>query len=66
MNTSFDTRDLFINIIIGIAMGCILYRIFFDTSIIRGPNSKDIVNQIFVLDGDKYKLEPKVCACPLR
>ena len=31
----------------------------------HGPNSKDIVGNIFEFDGKCYKFTPVVCPCPL-
>lgn len=60
-------NNLFINIIlsifIGVILGCILYRGYICPPIIRGPNSRDIIDKIFAFNGKYYELEPKVCGC---
>jgi hypothetical protein len=31
----------------------------------HGPNSKDIVGNVFEFDGKYYKFTPVICPCPL-
>lgn len=59
LNISYSLLDKLINIVIGIILGYILYDSFFSVTI-RGPNSKYIVDQIYTIDGHKYKLIPKI------
>ena len=61
-----STWQITLNLIIGIALGCILYRTLICRTIIKGPDSRDIIDKIYEWNGDKYKLEPRICACPIR
>jgi uncharacterized protein YneF (UPF0154 family) len=58
-------KDVLINIIIGIILGYFLYRFLIYRRIYKGPDSRDIINQIYEWNGKKVKLVPKVCACPI-
>lgn len=49
------------NIILAIMCGIIIYVLFFDT-VIKGPNSKDIVGKVYEWKGEKYTFEPRICA----
>jgi len=59
----FDQIELLISVILGIILGVILYKFYLKKPIIRGPNSRDIVDKIFELNGKYYELEPHVCGC---
>jgi len=55
--------DTMISIILGILCGIIIYRFYLCSPIIKGPNSRDIVDKIFEVDGKYYELEPVICGC---
>lgn len=55
--------DIILSIIVGLVLGIILYRGYICPPIIRGPNSRDIIDKIFEVNGKYYELEPKVCGC---
>ncbi len=55
--------DIILSIIVGFVLGIILYRGYICPPIVRGPNSRDIIDKIFEVDGKYYELEPKVCGC---
>ena len=57
--------DVFINILLGFICGIVLYRCYLFPPIIRGPNSRDIVNEIFKVNESYYELEPIICGCLL-
>ena len=57
--------DIIINIIIGFIIGIILYIGYICPPIVKGPNSKNIIDKIFEYNGKFYELEPKVCGCLL-
>lgn len=50
-----------INIILGIVIGYLLYKIYISPTIIKGPNSRDIINKIYNVDNKLYKLRPTIC-----
>lgn len=52
-----------ISVLMGVLLGIILYVGFFNSPVIRGPNSKNIVNKTFVFGGKRYKFVPHVCGC---
>ena len=56
---------LLTSIILGILVGLIIFYLFSFKVIFRGPNSKDIIGQVFFNknDGKFYKLEPKIYLC---
>ena len=60
---SDDNINIIINLIFGIILGLLLYKFYICPTIIRGPNSKEIINKIFIFDGKKYKFEPVICGC---
>ena len=60
-----DINEIII-IILGIVIGILLYSFYKPPVLLKGPNSKDIVDKIFSYQGKKYRLDPKVCACPVR
>lgn len=53
----------FISIFLGILLGIVIYRFYLYPPIIKGPNSKDIVDKIFEHNGKFYEFEPIVCGC---
>lgn len=53
-----------ISIIFGIVLGVLLYSILKPPVLLKGPNSRDIVDKEFKYHGKVYRLDPKVCACP--
>ena len=55
--------DIIISIIMGIVLGSILYKCYICPPIIRGPNSRDIIDKIFEVNGKYYELDPQVCGC---
>ena len=56
-----DTRiDIFISILFGITVVFLMYYVFLNKTKIRGPNSRDIINNIYFVDGKYYELEPKI------
>jgi hypothetical protein len=59
----YVTIDIIISILIGFIFGIILYRFYVAAPIVRGPNSRDIVDKIFQVDNKYYELEPVVCGC---
>lgn len=60
INVYFDTV---ISILLGALIGLVVYRVYICPKVIRGPNSKDIVDKIFEIDGKYYELEPIICGC---
>lgn len=62
-NNSNVVFDVFISIAVGIILGIILYRFYICPPIMRGPNSRDIIDKVFEVNGKYYELEPVVCGC---
>jgi hypothetical protein len=58
--------NIIISILLGIVLGYILYKSFFHKPIVRGPNSRDIIDKVFVVDDKYYYLEPVICASILK
>jgi len=55
-----------ISIILGFIIGYIIFYIYDKKRIIyHGPNSKNIIKNIYKKNGKCYKLIPKVVICPL-
>ena len=53
-------------IIIGICIGLFLGYLFIKKYEYKGPDSNDIIKQIYIDEnGKKYKWKPKICICPL-
>jgi len=50
-----------INILLGFIIGYILYKVFISPTIIKGPNSKDIIKKVYKINDKLYKLKPIVC-----
>lgn len=57
MNITYEI----INILFGIIIGYILYKIYISPTIIKGPNSKDIIKKVYIINGITYKLKPVIC-----
>lgn len=57
--------DILINIIVGFILGYILYRGYLFPPKIKGPNSRDVIDKVYNVNGKKYILEPVVCGCIL-
>ena len=56
-------------IIVGLILGIIIGKIYCNNKELynsHGPNSKDIVDNIFQFGEKYYKFIPKICICPLR
>lgn len=49
------------NVLIGFIIGYILYKIFISPTIIKGPNSKDVIKKVYTVNGKLYKLKPVIC-----
>jgi hypothetical protein len=57
------TPSILISILLGIVLGIIVYKLYINPPMIKGPNSKDIVGKIFEVDGKHYEFVPIVCGC---
>ena len=49
------------NILVGIIFGYIIYKIYISPTIIKGPNSRDIIKKVYNINGKLYRLKPVVC-----
>lgn len=56
--------DVLYSVIIGIVVALVLFFLFSDKEIYRGPNSKEVKSAIFRSDNKCYEFEPKVYVCP--
>ena len=55
-----------LNILIGIVIGYSIGKLVFNSITYIGPNSKDIVKNIYKDENGRcYKLVPKVYVCPI-
>lgn len=54
-----------LNIVIGISIGYLFYYNYISPPIIHGPNSAHIVNQIYTINGIRYKLYPRIYPKPI-
>lgn len=56
-----------LSIIFGLLSGCLIGIVLFckGSGVRHGPNSKNIVGNVYDFDGKYYKFRPKICACPL-
>ena len=50
-----------LNILIGFIIGYILYKLYISPTIIKGPNSRDIIGKVYKVNETLYKLKPVVC-----
>ena len=50
-----------INILIGLIIGYILYKLYISPTIIKGPNSKDIIKKVYKVNDKLYRLRPVIC-----
>jgi hypothetical protein len=50
--------NYYIEFILGIIIGFVIYCLIYNRPVIRGPNSKDIVGKIFIVNNKKYVFEP--------
>ena len=57
-----DFMNVLISLIIGSLLGIVLYKGFINPTIIKGPNSRDVIDKVFLVNGKYYKFEPQVCA----
>jgi hypothetical protein len=55
--------DIFVNLLLGFIIGIILYRFLICPPILKGPNSRDIIDNVFEHEGKYYRFEPIVCGC---
>jgi len=64
-----DQYTLAINIIViigGLVIGLIFGYLLFNSNIYIGPNSNEIVSNIYTdSKGKKFKWIPKICICPI-
>ena len=55
------TNDIILSVCIGILTGYVIYKCCICPTKIKGPDSRDIINKIYEIDGKYYELNPKVC-----
>lgn len=53
--------NIVFSLILGCVFGYILYWIILNKPIVKGPNSRDIVNKTYKYNGKYYIFEPIVC-----
>ena len=57
--------ELIMGLLLGVLIGKVLCHEEMRGKIAHGPNSKDIVGQVFEVDDKYYKFTPSICPCPL-
>lgn len=58
-----DNSDIILSICFGIVIGYMIYKCYLRPTKIKGPDSKDIINKIYQIDGKFYELNPVICGC---
>jgi hypothetical protein len=58
-----NNLNIMINVLMGVILGIIIYKGYICPPVVRGPNSRDIVDKIFHVGDKYYELEPIVCGC---
>lgn len=56
-----DNSNIILSLCIGIVIGYIIFKCCVRPTKIKGPDSKDIINKIYEIDGKHYELKPVVC-----
>lgn len=62
---------MFFELVVGFIIGYIVGKMWFCGGLgglgglAHGPNSKDIIGQVFEHNGKYYKFTPSICPCPL-
>ena len=60
---------MFFELIVGMLLGVLIGKVICHGEkrggVTHGPNSKDIVGQVFEVKGKYYKFTPSICPCPL-
>ena len=64
--TDHSKLNISLNIILGFIMGYLLYITILDPTVVRGPNSKDIVDKVYIHNGKKYEFVPKIYPSPIK
>jgi len=62
-NAYVPMLNIIINVLVGMILGILLYKGYICPPVVRGPNSRDIVDKIFQVGDKYYELEPIVCGC---
>ncbi len=57
-----DFMNVLISIIMGTLLGIVLYKGFINPTIIKGPNSREVIDKVYQVNKKYYKFEPQVCA----
>lgn len=55
--------DIFLSISLGILLSFVMYTMYVNPRIVKGPNSRDIIDKVFEIDNKYYKFVPIVCGC---
>jgi len=50
--------NYYIQFILGIVFGFVIYCLIYNRPVIKGPNSRDIVGKVFIVKNEKYVFEP--------
>jgi hypothetical protein len=59
-----NNSNIVLSVVFGIIISCIIFYVFVYEIIYRGPNSNDIRNNIYFVNGKLYKLTPVIYVCP--
>lgn len=53
--------DIILSLCVGILIGYVVYKCYIRPTKVKGPDSRDIIDKIYEIDGKFYELNPKVC-----
>lgn len=53
--------NLPLNFVLGFVIGYLIYIMVLNPTVFKGPNSKDIINLVYNINGKQYILDPVVC-----
>ncbi len=48
-------------IVFGIIIGYLIFTCFINKPLVKGPNSRDVIGDVFNVDGKLYTFEPMIC-----
>jgi len=58
-----NIMDSVVSITLGVLLAMVIFTCILRPHVIRGPNSRDIVDKIFEVDGKYYEFFTIVCGC---
>lgn len=58
--------EIIISVVSGIVLGVLLYSLYRPPVLYKGPNSREFLDRTFEYKNKTYRLDARVCACPIR